>query len=111
MDPETPEPKSADAKSSASRTSIKVKIPSAGEDLRKKTSSPSIAGPRRTPVGGSDIRKSPSAPILTGEFVATLEGQEFGQYRQLTTPASSTRSPTPGKHLRQPAVTETELVA
>ena len=105
MDPETPDGKNADAKSSASRTSIKVKIPSAGEDLRKKAASPGLAGPRRTPTGGSDVRKSPG---LTGEFVATLEGQEFGQYRQLTTPVSSTRSPTPGKHLRQPAVTEKE---
>ena len=49
--------------------------------------------------------------------MATLEGQEFGQHRQLTTPLSSQgsqmkghggRSPTPGKHLRQPAVSEKE---
>ena len=108
MDLESPDGKNVDAKSSASRTSINVKIPSAGDDPRKKTSSPALAGPRRTPTQEFVARKSPSAPALAGDFVATLEGQEFGQYRQLTTPVSSTRSPTPGKHLRQPAVTEKE---
>ena len=102
---ESPE-REVGAKSSTSKTSISVKLPSAGDDQRKKTSSPAL---RRTPTGGTgEYRKSPSLPAMTGEFVATLEGQEFGQYRQLTTPVSSTRSPTPGKHLRQPAVTEKE---
>lgn len=110
MELESPDGKNVDAKSSASRTSINVKIPSAGDDPRKKTSSPALAGPRRTPTQEFVARKSPSAPVLAGDFVATLEGQEFGQYRQLTTPVSSTRSPTPGKHLRQPAVTEKELI-
>ena len=99
---ESPE-REVGAKSSASKTSISVKLPSAGDDRQKKTSSPSL---RRTPTG--EYRKSPTGQPMTGDFVATLEGQEFGQYRQLTTPVSSTRSPTPGKHLRQPAVTEKE---
>ena len=100
---ESPE-REVGAKSSASKTSISVKLPSAGDDRQKKTSSPQSL--RRTPTG--EFRKSSLGQAVTGDFVATLEGQEFGQYRQLTTPVSSTRSPTPGKHLRQPAVTEKE---
>lgn len=112
---DSPEGKNADAKSSTSKTSINVKLPSANtnEDQRKKASSPG-ASLRKTPTHLQfDARKSPSAPQLSGEFVATLEGQEFGQYRHITTPVSSkgdNRSPTPGRHLRQPATSEKELI-
>ncbi|XP_060606375.1 uncharacterized protein CXorf58-like isoform X3 [Ruditapes philippinarum] len=113
---DSPEGKNADAKSTASKTSINVKLPSAqgAEEKRKNAGSP---GQRRTPAHLQyDSRKSPSVPALTGEFVATLEGQEFGQYRHITTtPISSKegdhhRSPTPGKHLRQPVLTEKEMI-
>lgn len=114
---DSPEGKNADAKSTASKTSINVKLPSAqSEEQRKKAGSPGVSL-RKTPAHlQHDMRKSPSAPQLTGDFVATLEGQEFGQYRHITTtPISSRdgeqrRSLTPGKHLRQPALTEKEMI-
>ena len=63
--------KSLDAKSIASRASISVKLPSAQSDeFKRKSVSPSRS--------------------LHGDFVATLEGQEFGKVRPLTTtPVSS----------------------
>lgn len=64
--------KSYDAKSIASRASISVKLPSAQSDEFKRKS----ATPTRS---------------LHGDFVATLEGQEFGRARPITTtPVSST---------------------
>ncbi|XP_052107092.1 uncharacterized protein CXorf58-like [Mytilus californianus] len=63
--------KSLDAKSITSRASINVKLPSAQSDeFKRKSVSPSRS--------------------LHGDFVATLEGQEFGRTRPLTTtPVSS----------------------
>lgn len=112
---ESPEGKNADAKSTTSKTSISVKLPSAQntDDQRKKAASPGAAL-RKTPTQLQfDTRKSPSAPQLSGDFVATLEGQEFGQYRHITTPVSfkaDNRSLSSGKHLRQPATSEKELI-
>lgn len=64
--------KSYDAKSITSRASISVKLPSAQSDeFKRKSASPSRS--------------------IHGDFVATLEGQEFGRARPLTTtPVSST---------------------
>lgn len=114
---DSPEGKNADAKSSTSKTSINVKLPTAQSDeIRKKAGSPA-APLKKIPahLQGGDVRKSPSANQLTGDFVATLEGQEFGQYRHTTTTPISFkegehRSPTPGKHLRQPPVNEKEMI-
>ncbi|KAH3805326.1 uncharacterized protein CXorf58-like isoform X2 [Dreissena polymorpha] len=119
---DSPESKNADAKSATSKTSINVKLPSAQnvEEQWKKAPSPGAVR-RKTPTHPQSqydsARRSPSAPQLTGEFVATLEGQEFGQYRHSTnTPLSDRlvnkehRSPTPGRHLRQPAVSEGEMI-
>lgn len=118
---DSPEVKNADAKSSGSKASISVKLPSAQltEDQRRKAESPASTF-RKTPVSHSqyDNRKSP-APPFSGEFVATLEGQEFGHHRHVTnTPntingyemRADNQTVTSGKHLRQPAVTEKELI-
>lgn len=63
--------KSLDAKSIASKASISVKLPSAqSEEFKRKSVSPTRS--------------------LHGDFIATLEGQEFGRTRPLTTtPVSS----------------------
>ncbi|XP_052782799.1 uncharacterized protein CXorf58-like [Mya arenaria] len=117
---DSPEGKSYDAKSATSKTSINVKIPSAHtiDEQRKKAASPGSSR-RKTPTHSQNdpVRKSPSAPQLTGEFVATLEGQEFGQYRHATNtpisvvgPVPERRTPSPGKHLRQPPVSEGEII-
>ena len=48
---ETPESKNADAKSTTSKTSISVKLPSANtDDQRKSSISPSLTRRNRTPV-------------------------------------------------------------
>ncbi|XP_045200596.2 uncharacterized protein CXorf58-like isoform X2 [Mercenaria mercenaria] len=115
---DSPEGKSADAKSTTSRTSINVKLPSAqaADEQRKKAGSPGASLKKTQAHLQYEARKSPSASQLRGDFVATLEGQEFGQYRHITTtPISSRegdhhRSPTPGKHLRQPVLTEKEMI-
>lgn len=97
MDPMAESP--GDTKSATSRTSINVKLPSAGSD---------------------DARRKAGTPTRqqTADFAATLEGQEIGQPRQLatTTPVSSRasdilrRSRSPGRLLRQPARSEKELI-
>ena len=63
--------KSLDAKSIASKASISVKLPSAqSEEFKRKSASPTRS--------------------IHGDFIATLEGQEFGRTRPLTTtPVSS----------------------
>ncbi|KAK3598598.1 hypothetical protein CHS0354_039620 [Potamilus streckersoni] len=105
--PDNKSGKSADAKSTASKTSISVKIPSvhSAENVRKVIGSPALRTPDVT-------HRAPH-----GEFVATLEGQEFGQYRQVPSPISSRaselkdlRSPSPGKTLRQSTLSGKELI-
>jgi len=68
--------KSLDAKSIASKASISVKLPSAqSEEFKRKSASPTRASPTRS---------------RHGDLIATLEGQEFGRTRPLTTtPVSS----------------------